>query len=61
MSESLNTFKRAISDANVLIECYDQLDASPEKQAREMLNMWLKKRGDAVHSAQVEIGIPDIV
>lgn len=31
------------------------------KQARETLNAWLKKRGDAVHRAQVEIGAPQII
>ncbi|MCD8560598.1 MAG: hypothetical protein LRY75_17630 [Shewanella xiamenensis] len=31
------------------------------KQARETLNSWLKKRGDAVHRAQVEIGTPQII
>ncbi|MDH0449864.1 HEPN domain-containing protein [Shewanella sp. GD04112] len=150
MSVALNTFKRAIGDARVLIECYDNLNAgqgkaAPEalkraalimtmtawetyvedvatelfnnkfgalkgcqignfmeqqfstrlkmfhnpdsaktkqifeeffgvdvtehwkwpnyipKQARENLNTWLKKRGDAVHRAQVEIGAPQII
>ncbi|MXR70109.1 hypothetical protein GNT65_15700 [Shewanella sp. JBTF-M18] len=37
MSESYQTFKKAISDAHELVDCYDKLNQSPESVAPEVL------------------------
>ena len=40
---------------------YWKLNNYIPKQSREMLNLWLKKRGDAVHRAKTDLNQPHIV